>query len=194
MGKIGFICQECGTAFFVYPSRVKHGNVRFCRRDCATKARAVGFDMKEWRSKNRVKLNDRSREYTRSHKEQRRETVRRYAAKNAARIKMLAAIRRGPLRRKGAASPGDVAKIMGRANGRCVYCGKESKLSLDHVIPLTRGGDHKKRNLIPACKSCNSKKCNRPVEDWLEAEYGLAGLGRAILFLERRPIPAPLLA
>ncbi|MCD6451660.1 MAG: HNH endonuclease [Acidobacteria bacterium] len=44
---------------------------------------------------------------------------------------------------------------------RCQYCGKEfpaSELTLDHVIPLTRGGDHSWENLVTACKGCNNRK------------------------------------
>jgi 5-methylcytosine-specific restriction endonuclease McrA len=32
------------------------------------------------------------------------------------------------------------------------------KLTMDHLVPLSRGGKSKKGNLVPACKECNSKK------------------------------------
>jgi len=42
---------------------------------------------------------------------------------------------------------------------RCVYCGKkQQRLSQDHIIPLIQGGAHTQSNIVPACKSCNSKK------------------------------------
>jgi hypothetical protein len=41
---------------------------------------------------------------------------------------------------------------------RCVYCGKQVKLTLDHIQPLVDGGLHDIENAAPACKSCNSKK------------------------------------
>jgi len=48
---------------------------------------------------------------------------------------------------------------------RCVYCGKEfPTLTQDHVIPLSRGGNHTKDNIVPACRSCNSRKGNRLIE------------------------------
>jgi 5-methylcytosine-specific restriction endonuclease McrA len=45
----------------------------------------------------------------------------------------------------------------------CVYCGKEHKgyLTQDHIIPLSKGGDHTQSNIVPSCRSCNSKKGNR---------------------------------
>jgi 5-methylcytosine-specific restriction endonuclease McrA len=46
----------------------------------------------------------------------------------------------------------------------CYYCGKRSKgrLTQDHIIPLSKGGEHTLHNIIGACKSCNSKKHTGP--------------------------------
>ena len=46
--------------------------------------------------------------------------------------------------------------------GRCAYCGRKPKqLTIDHVIPLAKGGSHIPENLVPACKPCNSAKRDR---------------------------------
>jgi len=45
--------------------------------------------------------------------------------------------------------------------GICHYCGKKYKsneLTMDHVIPLSRGGKSSKGNIVPCCKDCNNKK------------------------------------
>jgi len=47
------------------------------------------------------------------------------------------------------------------ARGRCHYCGGDfapTELSMDHIVPLVRGGKSKKGNVVPACKACNNKK------------------------------------
>ena len=47
------------------------------------------------------------------------------------------------------------------ANGVCHYCGKKippEELTLDHVVPIARGGNSSKSNCVPACKPCNSEK------------------------------------
>ena len=63
------------------------------------------------------------------------------------------------------------------AAGKCHYCGKAFKpaqLTLDHVVPLARGGSSTKDNCVPACKSCNTEKgLATPLDDAfarLEAE------------------------
>lgn len=45
---------------------------------------------------------------------------------------------------------------------RCVYCHtKPKRLTQDHVIPLSKGGHHTASNVVPACRSCNSRKGTR---------------------------------
>jgi 5-methylcytosine-specific restriction endonuclease McrA len=47
---------------------------------------------------------------------------------------------------------------------RCAYCLRAGlPLAQDHVIAISRGGEHTQDNVVPACKSCNSKKGSRPV-------------------------------
>jgi 5-methylcytosine-specific restriction protein A len=55
-----------------------------------------------------------------------------------------------------------------RSVGRCYYCGgqfKPAELTMDHLIPIIRGGKSVHGNLVPACKECNNrKKYMLPVE------------------------------
>jgi 5-methylcytosine-specific restriction endonuclease McrA len=47
------------------------------------------------------------------------------------------------------------------ARGRCGYCGQPTPpraLTMDHRVPLVRGGRSTRSNLVPACKACNSAK------------------------------------
>jgi hypothetical protein len=41
---------------------------------------------------------------------------------------------------------------------KCLCCGSIDKISLDHIIPVQKGGKDEVENLQPLCKSCNSKK------------------------------------
>lgn len=63
-------------------------------------------------------------------------------------------------------TPAEWLAILAEADGHCAYCDKEAKLTLDHVIPLSRGGKHTKDNVVPACLHCNSSKGNKTLEQW----------------------------
>lgn len=49
-----------------------------------------------------------------------------------------------------------------RDDFECVYCGTTHNLTLDHLKPRIRGGDNTAKNLVTACKSCNSARGDRP--------------------------------
>ncbi len=58
------------------------------------------------------------------------------------------------------------ANIMLRDEETCQYCGKHTReLTLDHVVPRSRGGQSTWENLVASCKACNGKKGNRLLKD-----------------------------
>jgi hypothetical protein len=61
-------------------------------------------------------------------------------------------------------------KVYERDGYKCRYCGKQLTrftCTLDHVTPVVAGGTNALDNLVTACLSCNSKKHQRPVGDFL---------------------------
>jgi 5-methylcytosine-specific restriction endonuclease McrA len=75
-------------------------------------------------------------------------------------------------------------EIFRRDNYTCQYCGKKTtKLTIDHVMPRHRGGEHSWSNLVAACPACNRRKGGRtpqeanmvlrtpPIEPNASAEY-----------------------
>ncbi len=50
--------------------------------------------------------------------------------------------------------------IYKRDDNECQYCGSKTNLTIDHVIPRSRGGEDTWENLVTCCASCNSKKGN----------------------------------
>ena len=63
--------------------------------------------------------------------------------------------------------------ILSKHHHRCFYCGcklgegkGEKRPTLDHYMPLSRGGQHTKDNVVPACKHCNCSKYDKTPEEW----------------------------
>lgn len=66
-----------------------------------------------------------------------------------------------------------------RDGARCVYCGRRAPLTLDHVIPHSRGGANAAANLITACRPCNDRRGARDLEH---------AIRRRVLGYTRRPL------
>lgn len=58
--------------------------------------------------------------------------------------------------------------IFKRDDFECVYCGKNERknLTLDHVIPQSKGGPNSWDNLVTACKKCNNEKASLTLEEY----------------------------
>lgn len=52
----------------------------------------------------------------------------------------------------------------------CAYCTEETELTLDHIVALSKGGQHTISNIVPACKHCNSSKSAKDLEDWYKSK------------------------
>ncbi len=65
-------------------------------------------------------------------------------------------------------------------HARCHYCGRSTpprELTMDHVVPIVRGGTSEKGNVVPCCKECNSRKRDLLPLEWEEYLQGLEGRG-----------------
>lgn len=51
-------------------------------------------------------------------------------------------------------------RLLNRDQGTCGYCGKPGN-TVDHIVPLSRGGDTTWTNTVAACKPCNNRKADR---------------------------------
>ena len=64
-------------------------------------------------------------------------------------------------------SPDEWAALKAAWNG-CAYCGAaDGPLQRDCVLAISRGGRYTIDNVVPACASCNTSKCNEEVTTWL---------------------------
>jgi 5-methylcytosine-specific restriction endonuclease McrA len=53
---------------------------------------------------------------------------------------------------------------------RCAYCGRDGRMEMDHVIPMSAGGGTTPDNVVPACISCNRSKHNTPMKEWYQQQ------------------------
>jgi 5-methylcytosine-specific restriction endonuclease McrA len=65
---------------------------------------------------------------------------------------------------EGTVTAQDWIDILERHRHRCYYCKKKTiRMTLDHVIPLSKGGRNSPENVVPACQSCNCAKRDKMI-------------------------------
>lgn len=58
--------------------------------------------------------------------------------------------------------------ILVRDGGGCYYCGCPKATTLDHLLPVSKGGRYNLANLVVACSKCNSLKSNMTEQEFYE--------------------------
>jgi len=57
------------------------------------------------------------------------------------------------------------SRLFRRDNYSCIYCGNKKNLTIDHVMPKSRGGQNTWLNLVTCCSTCNRYKDNRTPDE-----------------------------
>jgi hypothetical protein len=97
----------------------------------------------------------------------------------------------------------DREAIWKKTGGKCCYCGSKltrSGMTIDHLHPVAKGGRNDLANLVPACRSCNSSKGTKSVEEFrffrrmqeFEAINGVAFSEDQVNYLVRFGIELPI--
>lgn len=137
---------------------------------------------REWTARNREHYNEYVSQYYRNRKindpgfsERLKEKCRvknrqAYHSDSARRSKMLMNSKRHRARRAGAKIHTLTSEqwlwLKDIYGHRCAYCGKQSeRLTMDHIVPVSKGGNHALSNLVPACPHCNSTKNARTPDE-----------------------------
>ena len=66
-------------------------------------------------------------------------------------------------------------KLWDEATGHCIYCGRPVKLEemeVDHILPLSQGGENVYENKVCSCPACNAAKAGLLLDDFLDSHMG----------------------
>lgn len=74
--------------------------------------------------------------------------------------------RRAAMLAGGSYTERDLLRLLRRYDGLCAYCTVRPADTVDHVIPLARGGRNTIGNILPACRPCNSRKSSKLLIEW----------------------------
>ena len=58
------------------------------------------------------------------------------------------------------------AKIKESWDYECAYCGSDNHITIDHIVPRSKGGADFTKNVVCCCHSCNQDKSHTPWEEW----------------------------
>lgn len=177
-GQTGFICKLCTKQVHISPDGMK-----YCPQ-CSTEYpstreffyRSQKLGLFGWcKSCTNQKARDARRanpQHFRAQDKKRAEKKRQYRRNNPNKIKALK--QRRNARRNGL--PANFTDQQWQSakewfGNNCAYCGCAAVLCMDHVIPLSNKNSSNPgtvaTNIVPACRSCNSSKCDKPISEWL---------------------------
>lgn len=166
---LNYKCKECQRAW---------------NRQCYLKEPQKAKDKAaQWAARNPARRRAIRLDWDRCHVEQKRIYARRWRSEiNPERSRVLNLLGAHRRRISGRVTAQQWRLLVQLARGCCVYCGKLSKLTLDHLVSVKNGGLTCWENCVPACRSCNSSKNASDGPDWAYNRFGLAA-GRVIEFL-----------
>ena len=128
---------------------------------------------KQWREENADKKAECARIWHAAHSEGANEKARLWREANPE--KQAAIYSRRRARKRNATIPGRPVTAAIEAERKalfdgCCFCGAKKKLTLEHMVPLSKGGLHAEENLLGSCAKCNCSKRARPVESWYKKQ------------------------
>ena len=173
-------CTECGLMKSVseFSRNIAHadGLQSQCKVCCAaysrqyrnTHGREITAQREVYYEANREKELARRKRYYEAHREEGTACMKRWREVNPE--KHAAQTQRRRARKAGATvEPFDERLVWERDGRECAYCGSTENLTLDHIVPLAKGGAHSPDNLCVLCKSCNSSKGMKNLGEWMRS-------------------------
>jgi 5-methylcytosine-specific restriction endonuclease McrA len=120
---------------------------------------------REWALANPDKVKAAHKRSIQKHPEAYKASWAKWRMENANAKRMWTATRRAKIRSTGEKiTYEDWVSICNSYGNRCLRCGEQKPLSMDHIMPIAWGGRHQISNLQPLCRECNSSKGARWID------------------------------
>ena len=117
-----------------------------------------------WKDNNPEKVKEMSKNYCLSHVEERSQKNKQWRLDNPEKHRLKEHRRRARIRQNGVFLVSD-KEIKNLLSKPCFYCGEKS-MHIDHIVPLSRGGNHSIGNIVQACAHCNLSKNAKFITEW----------------------------
>lgn len=186
--KDGKPCKKCGTSDWYSNSNCKQCSSVYRQQQYAKDKEKEDKRSRQYRADNREKVsqykrqhrgansgkrgstNSRNpreyiREWRKANPERARENARKWEKNNREKVNAKKHRRRTRKTQAGGSYTADEWKSLCKQyNGRCAACGKDTKLTADHIIPVSKGGSSDISNIQPLCVQCNSSKRDKTID------------------------------
>ena len=109
--------------------------------------------------RNKEKIYEHQKEWNEKNKNKRMKMRQKWARENRGLLNASRNKRRANKRGSGGSFTADEwNELCKKYDNKCLSCGKKKKLTVDHIVPVSKGGSSNISNIQPLCQSCNSKK------------------------------------
>lgn len=131
---------------------------------------------RDWAKNNKERINARNRKWRRLNPEKAKQFREKFIINNPEKVKMIRRKTKSKRRLilKGNSGawgiPVSIQKEIFNRDKKCVYCGKNIKLTIDHIVAVYNNGDNSYPNLVLCCNSCNWSKGTKDVFVWCKEQ------------------------
>ena len=151
---VEFTCDNCGIISWSKLSHYKRKKRHFCCTKCYAEYRKNKLTFSEQNSYKGIRLIGENKQvYHRNYCKNNPENISHLKARRYA-------IEKGAI---GSHSLQEWNTLKNKFDNKCAICGVSTKLTKDHIQPLSKGGSDFISNIQPLCHSCNSKKHNKHI-------------------------------
>jgi 5-methylcytosine-specific restriction endonuclease McrA len=174
-------CKKCNTLKPLEDFSVvkrnrdgRHNNCKICYAEymklwSRKNAKNVNARVLKYHHKNSVELNLKRQIRYEANKQQHLDTNKKWNAANKEKVtlyKTLSSLKRRAQKIDNGTFDISKKELKKLRSLPCFYCGVNGPSTIDHVIPLNKGGTHAIGNLVACCKSCNSAKKDKFIVEW----------------------------